>query len=212
MDDDYLFDDNNKEQEEKQEDNKEDKKDEKPAETEKKEVMDVLMDEEGKEQKKGANKYPDENSYNRISSHFKKIKLVENSKMEQIFDSKEMDHYVETYGIFYCEQNNEIDGETCQPEKLFCKKCTSNIQKLYNLRPNYLINDRLRICTFKRNRIYCNGKFSKIEKKDGIDYSYFYRCGHSGYCDACQRINKYIDKYFDSKLLENLRKRDKNFI
>ena len=135
MDDDYLFDDNNKEQEEKQEDNKEDKKDEKPAETEKKEVMDVLMDEEGNEQKEGANQYP-------ISSHFKKIKLVENSKMEQIFDSKDMDHYVETYGIFYCEQNNEIDGETCQPEKLFCKKCTSNIQKLYNLRPNYLINDR----------------------------------------------------------------------
>ena len=51
----------------------------------------------------------------------------------------------------------------------------------------------------------------KLKKKDGIDYSYFYRCGHSGYCDACQRINKYIDKYFDSKLLENLRKRDKNF-
>ena len=57
---DCLFGDNNKEQEEKQEDNKEDKKDEKPAETEKKEVMDVLMDEEGKEQKEGANKYPDE--------------------------------------------------------------------------------------------------------------------------------------------------------
>ena len=204
-----ILEDNNQEQEENKEENKDNKKEENQTENKIEEAMDVLME---KEQKEGANKFPDENLCNRVISYIKKIKLVENSKREEIFSKEDLENYNESYGIFYCDKNNGIDGQCCQPEQLFCIKCMKNNQKMYNLRPNYLINDRLRVCTFKRNKIYCNGKFTKNENKDGIIYSFFYRCGHSGYCDACKRMNKYIDKYFDTKLLENLRERDNKLL
>ena len=58
------------------------------------------------------------------------------------------------------------------------------------------------------NKVYCNGRYKKVDKKDGIEYAFFYVCGHSGQCEPCARLNQVIDKYIDSQLLEKLRKRD----
>ena len=71
-----------------------------------------------------------------------------------------------------------------------------------------LLNDKGRVCTYKRNKIYCNGKFQKEDNQNGIVYSYNYVCGHSGQCDACKKLSKHYELYFDKNLLEKLRKRD----
>ena len=200
-----ALEDNNQEQEENQEENKDNKKEENQTENKNEEAMDVLME---KEQKEGANKFPDENLCNRVISYIKKIKLVENSKREEIFSKEDLENYNESYGIFYCDKNNGIDGQCCQPEQLFCIKCMKNNQKMYNLRWDYFINDKARLCSFKKNKVYCNGRYKKADKIDGIDYVYFYVCGHSGQCEPCSRLNKVIDKYLDPQQLEKLRKRD----
>ena len=200
-----ILEDNNQEQEENQEENKDNKKEENQTENKNEEAMDVLME---KEQKEGANKFPDENLCNRVISYIKKIKLVENSKREEIFSKEDLENYNESYGIFYCDKNNGIDGQCCQPEQLFCPNCMKLNQRMYGLKPHYLINDKGRVCTYKRNQIYCNGKFLKEDNVNGIVYSYNYVCGHSGHCDACKKLSKHFDKYFDKKLLEKLRKRD----
>ena len=85
-------------------------------------------------------------------------------------------------------------------------------QEMYGLKENYLINDRGRICTFKNGKIYCKGKLSKVENLNGIDYSFFYECGHPRQCEACKRLTKAMDKYFDNDLLAKLRKRDQKMM
>ena len=81
-------------------------------------------------------------------------------------------------------------------------------QKYYGLRPNYLVNDKGRICTFKNNKIYCKGKLTKEVFIGSIKYTYDYVCGHSGQCKSCQELTQVMNKYFDPDLLKKLSKRD----
>ena len=51
-----------------------------------------------------------------------------------------------------------------------------------------------------------------IFKKDGIDYNFYYKCGHSGQCNSCNRLNQVFEKYYDAELLKKLRNRDKKLL
>jgi hypothetical protein len=140
-----------------------------------------------------------------VKSFFKNVKIVKN---ESKFTTNQLDNFGESYGMFYC--NTKFGDELfCdQTNLLSCPKCMKLNQKMYGLKPHYLLNDKGRVCTYKRNQIYCNGKFLKEADVNGIVYSYNYVCGHSGHCDACKRLSKHFDKYYDKNLLEKLRKRD----
>ena len=95
-----------------------------------------------------------------------------------------------------------------------CPNCMKNTQKKYGLKPHYLINSKGRVCTYKRGKMYCKGKFRKLEldngQNKGIKYSYNYVCGHLGQCDSCKSLTKLMDKYFGGELMKKLVERDKN--
>ena len=140
-----------------------------------------------------------------VENHFKRIKIKQD---KTIFNEEDLKKNLNSYQYFSCYKQNPATGDECACEKLSCPDCMKKNQKMYGLRPNYFINDKARVCSFKRNKVYCNGRYKKVDKKDGIEYAFFYVCGHSGQCEPCARLNQVIDKYIDSQLLEKLRKRD----
>ena len=75
-------------------------------------------------------------------SYFNKFKLAKN---EKDFPKEQLKKFISSYGYFNCKTN-------CKEGELSCPECMKLNQKYYGLRPNYLVNDKGRICTFK-NRI-----------------------------------------------------------
>ena len=143
-----------------------------------------------------------------VVSFFKNVEIVKNESKISKEDMKKK--YGASYGMFYCDSKYSDEIICDQQSLLSCPNCMKLNQKLYGLKPHYLINDKGRVCTYKKNIIYCNGKFFKEDQNNeyGITFSYEYICGHSGQCDACRRLTKLFDKYFDKNLLDKLRKRD----
>ena len=204
----------NPEEEENNENEKKQEEEKKPEE--KGQVMDNILSNEKnekKEDKKDIIPYEDKILFNCTYARFPERKLFEYNEEERknIFTENELYNYT-TYGIFYCEKNNTATGEQCLYGKLICPNCMKLTQKMHKLRPNYLINDAGRLCTLKRNKICCGGKFNGIFKKDGIDYNFYYKCGHSGQCNSCNRLNQVFEKYYDAELLKKLRNRDKKLL
>ena len=140
-----------------------------------------------------------------VKSYFDKIQIVQDKSK---FTEKELDKYGGSYGMFYCEKKFGEELFCDQASLLSCPNCMKLNQRMYGLKPHYLLNDKGRVCTYKRNKIYCNGKFLKEDDQNGIVYSYNYVCGHSGQCEACKKLSKHYELYFDKNLLEKLRKRD----
>ena len=190
--------------EEKKEVKKEYKKENKKETKEEKgkDAVDLVITKDKKE----LDFYPAQEIHNdKVESHFKRIKLVKN---ESLFTKDFLKNNLNSYKYFSCGKKNPATGKYCDCESLSCPDCMKNNRKMYDLRWDYFINDRARLCSFKKNKVYCNGRFKKVDKIDGIEYSYFYVCGHSGQCEPCSRLNQVIDKYLDPKQLEKLRKRD----
>ena len=157
-------------------------------------------------------KFPEGNELSQIESKFKKIKVSE--KRTDSFPPEQLDN-LGSYGIFYCYQNNPASKEKCEPEKTICPNCMKKTQKLYGLKPHYLINSKGRVCTYKRGKIYCKGKFSKFEDdyykgKNNVNIKYFYNyvCGHSGQCESCKSLTEKMDNYFSPDLMKKLKERD----
>ena len=140
-----------------------------------------------------------------VKSYFNKIQIVQDKSK---FTEEELKNYGGSFGMFYCEQKFGDELFCDQESLLSCPNCMKLNQRMYGLKPHYLLNSKGRVCTYKRNKIYCNGKFQKEDNQNGIVYSYNYVCGHSGQCDACKKLSKHYELYFDKNLLEKLRKRD----
>ena len=151
----------------------------------------------------------EEDKLDKIISYFKKIKNPE------IKDAKKND-YDKDYGWFHCGKQNEANGSTCELGKEICPNCMKKTQELYNLKSHYLINSNGRICTYKKNKIYCLCKMTRIasetkskeNKESGINYSISYTCGHTGQCEPCKNLTSIMDKYFSPNLMKKLKKRD----
>ena len=180
----------------------------------------------------GSNKkkqrYPNGNVQEKEDEKRCYLNHVKIEKNKKDFPNEIFKKYIISYGYFNCgepeknEKGYEIDGKMICPEymkhnhcgdicssgELSCPECMKLNRKYYGLRPNYLVNERGRICTFKNNKIYCNKKLTKEEFIKGIKYTYEYVCGHSGQCEPCQNLTKLMDKYFDPDLVKKLRKRD----
>jgi len=151
----------------------------------------------------------EEDKLDQIISYFKKIK---NSQNPNISDNG----YDKEYGWFHCGKQNEANGSTCELGKEMCPNCMKKTQELYKLKPHYLINSNGRICTYKKNKMYCLCKLTRVElntkskddKQNGINYSIAYTCGHTGQCEPCKHLTSIMDKYFDANLMKKLKKRD----
>ena len=158
---------------------------------------------------KNIEKYPLEYNSIDITSFFKKIKP---ERHEKDFPEDILKDFNGSYYLFYCDKENKANNSRCEPGSLSCPDCMKKNQKMYKLKSHYLINDQFRICTFKKNRIYCNVKLTAQETINGICYSFPYTCGHSGQCDSCKRMTQIMDKYYGTELLEKLRKRDQKMM
>ena len=137
--------------------------------------------------------------------YFKKLNV---KKKEMNSDSKVPDDFLVSIGLFYCDKMNDITKKTCEVDNEICLKCLKKAQKLYGLKPHYLINSMGRVCTYKNKKMYCRGKFCRIEKKNNIQYHIDYVCGHSGQCDSCRSLTQYMKEYFGDTLMNKLKKRD----
>ena len=156
---------------------------------------------------------PEGNEFDHIECFFKKIKKNFkdiNKKNIDSFPPEIIKNWNKDYGIFYCNKENEITKEKCEPEKEICADCMKNTQKMYGLKPHYLINSMGRVCTYKKGNIFCLGKFSKIIEENKINYSINYVCGHSGQCNSCKSLTEKKEKYFGSFLMNKLLERDKS--
>ena len=149
----------------------------------------------------------DGKDFSEIQCYFKKLNV---KKPETNSDSKVPDDkdFVDSVGLFYCNKNNDITNKKCEMDKEICPKCLKKAQKLYGLKPHYLINSMGRVCTYKNKKMYCKGKFYRIENKNNIQYHIDYVCGHSGQCDSCRSLTQYMKGYFGDKLMNDLKKRD----
>ena len=145
-----------------------------------------------------------------IECFFKKIDI--SNVRKNLFQPEELKDFYENFGMFFCYKTNEITGSVCCPGNLICPDCMRKTQKMYNLKPHYLINSMRRICTYRKNKICCHGKFTRIEEINKIKYAINYLCGHSGQCDSCKDLMKYKEKYFGEKLMKKLEKRDKELM
>ena len=174
-------------------------------------IPDPELDEKPKEddRNKKIKEVIEEDKLDKIISYFKKIKNPE------IKDIKQND-YDKDYGWFHCGKQNEANGSTCELGKEICPNCMKKTQELYKLKSHYLINSNGRICTYKKNKIYCLCKLTRIasetkskeNKEIGINYSISYTCGHTGQCEPCKNLTTIMDKYFSPNLMKKLKKRD----
>ena len=151
----------------------------------------------------------EEDKCDKIISYFKKIINPEIPDIKQ-------DGYDKNYGLFHCGKKNEANGSICELGKDLCPNCMKKTQEMYHLKPHYLINSNGRICTYKKNKIYCLGKLTRVEsefkskenKQIGINYSISYTFGHTGQCEPCKNLTNIMDKYFGASLMQKLKKRD----
>ena len=151
--------------------------------------------------------FSEENELIIIKCYFKDIKL---KRHDNLFTEAERKKFNKSYNLFFCDADikNNITGVYCEPEKICCLNCMKNNQKMYGLKPNYLINSMGRVCKYKNNKIYCKGELIRSEIKDGIDYYFNFTCRPGMQCYSCQELTKYMDKYYGEKLMNILKNRD----
>ncbi len=139
--------------------------------------------------------------------------IVNNEKFGKFFHKDD--------DIFYCEiEDNQIDDLCCLKENELCTNCQRLNQKYHKLKPNYLINAAGRVCTYKKGKMFCLGKFEKIKKEavirgkgkeSEIVYKLNFICNGKIQCEPCERMQTYMKKYYAPEIFEKLLKRDAQF-
>ena len=147
-----------------------------------------------------------EKELKKFTNNFKKIKTEFH---EELFKKDDIKYNLQESNIFFCGEKNENTGLNCVKGNEICLFCMKKNQKLYGLKEHYLINSAGRVCTYKKNKLYCLCKFSRKEEKYGFEYSIIYICGQNKQCLACENLNKYINRYFNQSLMNKLKQRDK---
>ena len=165
-------------------------------------------------------KHIDENRFYGFTNNFiskeeqekigKDNSLLHNEKFYPYFHSED--------DIFYCESSdNKVNDMLCYKENELCPKCMKLNQKYHKLKSNYLINSAGRVCTYKRGKMLCLGKFQRVKREiknvgkcgeSDIVYFLDLTCKGTIQCRPCEEIQKYMNKYYSPKMLEKLLKRD----
>ena len=169
-------------------------------------------------------KHKNENKFYKFENNF--LPSENNDKIDVdnsvVNDEKNINFFHKEEDIFYCEsEDNQIDNLTCLIENELCPNCQRLNQKYHKLKPNYLINGAGRVCTYRKGKMFCLGKFERIKKEAVIQakgkeseivYKLNLTCnGKNQQCGPCERMQKFMDKYYEPKILEKLLKRDAQF-
>ena len=133
-------------------------------------------------------------------------------------NEKFKDYFHAEDDIFYCNlDDNQVNGKYCYKENEICPNCMKLNQQYHKLKSNYLINAAGRVCTYKKGKIFCLGKFQRVNKEikklgkgqeSKIVYFLDLTCNGKIQCEPCETIQKYMNKYYSSKMMEKLLKRD----
>ena len=160
--------------------------------------------------------YGFENNF--LSQEDKDKKEVDNSIVN---DEKFGNFFHKDEDLFYCEiEDNHIDGLCCLKENEFCLNCQRLNQKYHKLKPNYLINGAGRVCTYRKGKIFCLGKFERVKKEaimggkgkeSEIVYLIKLTCNGKIQCKPCERMQQFMKKYYEPEMVEQLLKRDAQF-
>ena len=151
----------------------------------------------------------DEKKLIKYKNYFPKIKPAFH---EELFEKSDLKYNLEESNIFFCGLKNENTGLNCEKGNEICPSCMKKNQKLYGLKPHYLINSAGRVCTYRKNKLFCLCKFSRIEDRFGFEYSIVYVCGQKQQCEPCKNLTKLMNRYFSQNLMNNLKRRDKIII
>ena len=126
--------------------------------------------------------------------------------------------YKSEFDIFYCDSSdNQVNDKYCIKENEFCPNCMKLNQQYHKLKSNYLINAAGRVCTYRKGKMFCLGKFQRVNKvnkklgkgeESNIVYFLDLTCNGKVQCKPCEEIQKHMDKYYSSKMIEKLKKRD----
>ena len=150
-----------------------------------------------------------ENELIKFQNYFKNIKP---ELHEELFTRDDIKYNLQESNIFFCGKINENTGLKCEEGNDICPSCMKKNQKLYGLKAHYLINFAGRVCTYRKDKIYCLCKFNRVEDKFGFEYSLLYVCGQIQQCEPCKKLTQLMNRYFSQKLMKNLKKRDKIII
>ena len=101
------------------------------------------------------------------------------------------DKYKESYGLFFCGKQIELDNEEnkkCCPHDMMCIYCMNKNKKRYKLQSKYAININGRAAKKYNELFHCFGLFLV-----GNQYE---NCVGKFSCEACKLLDKYKKYYF----------------
>ena len=136
----------------------------------------------------------------KITPGNKNNRILKNPKFESIFHEKE--------DIFYCDKNNQINDKDCYKYNELCKNCLMLNQAYHKLKKNYLLNGAGRVCTYKKGKMFCLGKFQRVCSEHNIDYIQDLICNGKVQCEPCQRMQENMQKYYEPELYKAIILRD----
>ena len=160
-------------------------------------------------------KYKGENDFHKFennfsSDHSKNNAILKNQKFKDIFD--------EESDMFFCDTNNQINDIDCCKNNELCKNCQLLNQAYHKLKKNYLINSAGRVCTYRKGKMFCLGKFQKVykeefkvgkeAKKGNINYLENLICNGKIQCAPCKRMQENMQKYYAQDLYKAIILRD----
>ncbi len=155
-------------------------------------------------------KYKNENKFIAFEDNFNEEHNKKNNKNNQILkDKKIQQFYNDEYDIFFCKQKNNINEKECSINNELCKQCQEYNQAYHKLKKNYLLNSAGRVCTFRKGKMLCLGKFQRVLSEKTINYLLDLTCNGIIQCEPCKRIEENMEKYYEPALKEAILRRDK---
>ena len=113
-----------------------------------------------------------ENELIKFKNYIKKINI---GFHEELFSKDDIKYNLQETNLFFCGEKNENTGLICEKGNEICPSCMKKNQKLYGLKPHYLINSAGRVCTYRNNKLYCQCQFNRNEERYGFEYSIIYQ-------------------------------------
>ena len=153
-------------------------------------------------------KHVDENDFQGFVDNFdpshdktnKNNRILKNPKFADLFKEKD--------DIFYCNQKNGINGEDCYKYNELCKNCLTLNQAYHKLKKNYLLNGAGRVCTYRKGKMLCLGKFQRVLNERNITYIEDLVCNGKVQCEPCKRMQENMQKYYEPDLYKAIILRD----
>ena len=150
----------------------------------------------------------DENDFKSFVDNFDPTHNKTNKNNRILKNQKFADLFHEEEDIFYCNQKNGINGVDCYKYNELCKNCLTLNQAYHKLKKNYLLNGAGRVCTYRKGKMLCLGKFQRVLNEGNITYIEDLVCNGKVQCEPCKRMQENMQKYYEPDLYKAIILRD----